>query len=116
MWVTPCFGISSKILAGSTLRRQTLTPAKAATVQGKHQPLQWNIGRVQTYIGLLARNFVDNSTSVFPFVVLSIGPISWFFKDDWAGRWTMPPARILLTAFRRAAMMGHDALGIAGRA
>src|SRR6478736_8125165 len=102
MWVTPCFRISSKILAGSTLRRQTLTPAKAATVQGKHQPLQWNIGRVQRYIGLFARNSVDNSTSVFPFVVLSVVPVSCFFKDDWAGRWTRPAARMLLTAFRYA--------------
>ena len=39
--------ISSKIFAGSTLRRQTLMPAAAAMVQGKHQPLQWNIGSVQ---------------------------------------------------------------------
>jgi len=46
MWVTPCCGISSKIFAGSTLRRQTLIPADNATVHGKHQPLQWNIGGV----------------------------------------------------------------------
>src|SRR4029078_12276937 len=47
MWVTPCFGMSSKIFAGSTLRRQTLMPAAAATVQGKHQPLQSNLGSLQ---------------------------------------------------------------------
>ena len=30
-----------------TARRQTWVPTTAQTVQGKHQPLQWNIGRVQ---------------------------------------------------------------------
>src|SRR6476620_604765 len=55
MWVTPCLGISSKILAGSTLRRQTLMPAEAATVHGKHQPLQWNIGSVHRYTGCWPR-------------------------------------------------------------
>ena len=30
-----------------TLRRQMLVPARAAKVQGKHQPLQWNMGSVQ---------------------------------------------------------------------
>src|SRR5207248_10158383 len=40
MWVTPYFLISSKILVGSTLRKQTLMPAEAAMVQGKHHPLQ----------------------------------------------------------------------------
>src|SRR6185369_16058704 len=55
IWVTPCCGISSNILAGSTLRRQTLMPAEAATVQGKHQPLQWNIGSVQRYTGCWPR-------------------------------------------------------------
>src|SRR4029078_7260304 len=49
IWVTPCCGIHSKILAGSTLRRQTLIPADAAPVHGKHQPLQWNIGSVHRY-------------------------------------------------------------------
>jgi len=46
MWVTPCLDINSNIFVESTLRRQTLTPAAAAMVQGKHQPLQWNIGSV----------------------------------------------------------------------
>jgi hypothetical protein len=32
----------SKISAASTLRKQTLVPATAASVHGKHQPLQWN--------------------------------------------------------------------------
>ena len=39
--------ISWKIGSARTARRQTATPALAAMVQGKHQPLQWNIGRVQ---------------------------------------------------------------------
>ncbi len=46
MWLTLCSLIRPKIRAGSTLRRQTLVPALAARVHGKHQPLQWNIGRV----------------------------------------------------------------------
>ena len=33
----------------STRRRHTFTPARAATVQGKHQPLQWNMGSVHRY-------------------------------------------------------------------
>ena len=45
--VTPCRSMASRIAAASTRRRQTLVPAIAATVQGKHQPLQWNIGKVQ---------------------------------------------------------------------
>ena len=55
MWVTPCVSISSKIFTGSTLRRQTLTPEAAAIVQGKHQPLQWNIGSVHRYTGCWPR-------------------------------------------------------------
>ena len=47
MWLTLCSLIRPKIRAGSILRRQTLVPALAAMVQGKHQPLQWNIGSVQ---------------------------------------------------------------------
>ena len=46
MWVTPCSTISSKISFGSTARRHTCEPPIAVTDQGKHQPLQWNIGRV----------------------------------------------------------------------
>ena len=41
--------MASKIAFASTLRRQTLTPAFAAIVQTKHQPLQWNIGSVHRY-------------------------------------------------------------------
>ncbi len=43
--------MASKIAAASTRRRQTLVPAIAATVHGKHQPLQWNIGSVHRYTG-----------------------------------------------------------------
>ena len=39
--------ISSHIAGPRTARRQTCVPATAQMVQGKHQPLQWNIGRVQ---------------------------------------------------------------------
>ena len=46
IWVTPCSTIIGKISAGSTLRRQTCVPPIAVTDQGKHQPLQWNIGSV----------------------------------------------------------------------
>jgi hypothetical protein len=46
-WVTPCSAIAAMIAPASTRRRQTWVPASAVTVQGKHQPLQWNIGRVQ---------------------------------------------------------------------
>ena len=46
-WVTPSRTIASKIAPASTRRRQTCVPARAVMVQGKHQPLQWNIGRVQ---------------------------------------------------------------------
>ena len=51
IWVTPCSTMSSKMRLGSTARRQTWVPAIAVTDQGKHQPLQWNIGRVQRYTG-----------------------------------------------------------------
>ena len=46
-WVTFSFSISRKISSGTTLRRQTWVPPMAVTPQVKHQPLQWNIGRVQ---------------------------------------------------------------------
>ena len=35
----------------STRRRQICVPPSIATVQGKHQPLQWNIGKVHRYLG-----------------------------------------------------------------
>jgi len=47
--VTVCSRISSKTWAGSTFRRHTLVPAFSASVHGKHQPLQWNIGSVHRY-------------------------------------------------------------------
>ena len=50
-WVTPWRSIAPSIEAASTRRRHTFVPASAATVQGKHQPLQWNIGSVQSSTG-----------------------------------------------------------------
>ena len=47
MWVTLCSAMRSKIGLARTWRRQTCTPAFTLIDQGKHQPLQWNIGRVQ---------------------------------------------------------------------
>ena len=47
MW---CSRMSGKINAGSTRRRHTLVPAMSAIVQGKHQPLQWNMGSVHRYV------------------------------------------------------------------
>ena len=46
-WVTPCVAKASKIAPARTQRRQTWVPATADSDQGMHQPLQWNIGRVQ---------------------------------------------------------------------
>ena len=45
--VTPWSRMASKIPFASTRRRHTLVPSIAAMVHGKHQPLQWYIGRVQ---------------------------------------------------------------------
>ena len=47
IWLTLCASISDHIAAPRTARRQTWVPASAVMVQGKHQPLQWNIGSVQ---------------------------------------------------------------------
>src|ERR1700677_2904178 len=41
--------ISRNTVAGSTLRRQTWTPAAAVTVQVNVQPFAWNIGSVHRY-------------------------------------------------------------------
>ena len=45
--VTPWSAMASYIAFGRTQRRQTCVPAWSASVHGKHQPLQWNIGSVQ---------------------------------------------------------------------
>ena len=45
--VTPSVSIAFRMALASVLRRQTWVPASAVMVQGKHQPLQWNIGSVQ---------------------------------------------------------------------
>jgi hypothetical protein len=39
-WVTFSFSMSSNSGSARTARRQTLVPAAAAKLQGKHQPLQ----------------------------------------------------------------------------
>src|SRR5256885_9409599 len=46
-----CARMASKTARLSTLRRHTCVPASIATVHGKHQPLQWNIGSVHRYFG-----------------------------------------------------------------
>ncbi len=45
-WVTPWSLMARKMASAATPRRQTWVPAWAVTVQGKHQPLQWNMGSV----------------------------------------------------------------------
>jgi hypothetical protein len=46
IWVTPWSASASYIALARTWRRQTWVPAASEIVQGKHQPLQWNIGSV----------------------------------------------------------------------
>ncbi len=48
-WVMPSLRSSSQIRSGSTRGSQTWVAPPAETAQGKHQPLQWNIGRVHRY-------------------------------------------------------------------
>ena len=50
-WLTPWLAIAPHTASPLTWRRQTLVPATAASVHGKHQPLQWNIGSVHRYTG-----------------------------------------------------------------
>ncbi len=45
-WVTLWSAMASKIGLARTQRRHTCVPATADSVQGKHQPLQWNMGSV----------------------------------------------------------------------
>src|SRR5919205_1511083 len=49
--VTLWFAIASYIAGARTARRQTCVPATTEIDHGKHQPLQWNIGKVQRYTG-----------------------------------------------------------------
>src|SRR6478609_1676803 len=44
--VTLWFAIASYIAAARTARRHTCVPATIEIDHGKHQPLQWNIGKV----------------------------------------------------------------------
>src|SRR5271170_7646768 len=50
-WSTPYSRMARNIPAALTLRRQTWVPPAAVTAQAKHQPLAWNMGRVQRYTG-----------------------------------------------------------------
>ena len=45
--VTPCSASAAYMAFARTWRRQTWVPATTESDQGKHQPLQWNIGSVQ---------------------------------------------------------------------
>ena len=49
IWVTDSLSISLYTSSGSTLRRQILVAPTAVVAHVKHQPLQWNIGKVQRY-------------------------------------------------------------------
>src|SRR5829696_8036420 len=48
-WETLCSAMVRSTSPGSTLARHTCRPPTAVTAQAKHQPLQWNIGKVQRY-------------------------------------------------------------------
>ena len=48
-WVTPQRSINRYASAGSNRRRHTWVAPTAVTAQGKHHPLQWNMGRVHRY-------------------------------------------------------------------
>ena len=45
-WVTFSLAMRSNMVAARTCRKQTCTPPASTMDQGKHQPLQWNMGRV----------------------------------------------------------------------
>src|SRR5262245_6941633 len=51
--VTPRSARASYIALARTWRRQTCVPATTEMDQGKHQPLQWNMGSVHKYTGCL---------------------------------------------------------------
>ena len=63
--VTPSVSSACRIAAASTRRRHTCVPACAVMVQGKHQPLQWNIGSVHKYTGWCGRDQVTTLPSAF---------------------------------------------------
>ena len=44
--VTPWSAMASYIALARTHRRHTCVPAMTESDQGKHQPLQWNMGSV----------------------------------------------------------------------
>src|SRR5262245_66546266 len=52
--VTFCVAIASYIADARTARRHTCVPATTEIDHRKHQPLQWNIGSVHRYTGIMA--------------------------------------------------------------
>src|SRR4029077_11690053 len=52
--VTLWLAIASYIAPARTARNHTCVPPTTEMVHGKHQPLQWNIGKVQRYTQCLA--------------------------------------------------------------
>src|SRR6266508_5578789 len=52
--VTLWSAIASYIAGARTWRRHTWVPATTEIDHGKHQPLQWNIGKVHRYTGCFA--------------------------------------------------------------
>src|SRR5215203_4356674 len=61
----PSVSKKSHIAAGSTLRRHTWRAPIAVTAQGKHQPLQWNIGTTHSCTDSGRRLACSASTSAF---------------------------------------------------
>ena len=53
--MTPSSRSAVQMRSGSTLRSATWVPPAAVTAQGKHQPLQWNIGSVHRYVERIDR-------------------------------------------------------------
>src|SRR5437763_9627179 len=61
--------------SGSTARSPTCRAATAVTAQGKHQPLQWNIGSVHRYTdsGLIPATIMRAAIGVLHALRLSRG-------------------------------------------
>ena len=54
--VTRSRSIAAKIASAVIRRKQTCVPATSDSVQGKHQPSQWNIGSVHRYNGCAGKS------------------------------------------------------------
>ena len=72
-WDTLCLIKAFTINSPAGCLRHTCVPALSVTVQGKHQPLQWNIGSVHKYLG----NIGISQTSVFP-IAFKYAPLWWY--------------------------------------